>query len=175
MNLLIEWNKGPALCLTWNTNQEIGLVALLLEHSDVEDFVAYLRLKNLSERTIKEYAWVLDSFFRTCPTDIVSPRDLTFEHLRSYISGLQSRHLASKTVCDRVIILKRFFGYLAAEGRLLEDPAQRLPLPKVGKRLPKALTLDEMGAFLAVLSEEIGIGAARPGPLSSPVCRGTAR
>jgi integrase/recombinase XerD len=89
---------------------------------------------------------------------LTSPRDTTFELLRDYIAALQTRRLASKTVCDRVIILKRFFGYLAAEGRLTQDPAQRLPLPKVGRRLPKALTLEEMQAFLLALSIESALG-----------------
>jgi integrase/recombinase XerD len=57
-------------------------------------------------------------------------------------------------VSDRVIILKRFFGYLLVEGHLGSDPAQRLPMPKIGIRLPKALTLDEMKAFFSTLSSD---------------------
>jgi integrase/recombinase XerD len=125
---------------------------LSIEHHDVREFFAYLRLKNLSARTIIEYQWVLKDFFRFCPRDLTAPEDVTFEHLKKYIVSLQERKLAAKTVSDRVVILKRFFGYLLAEGGLLSDPAQRLPMPKVGKRLPKALTLDEMQAFFSVLS-----------------------
>ncbi|MBM3129899.1 MAG: hypothetical protein FJ009_14910 [Chloroflexi bacterium] len=127
-------------------------MSLSIEHTDARDFFAYLRLKNLSARTIIEYQWVLKDFFRFCPTDLTATQDVTFAHLRDYVAGLQERKLAAKTVSDRVIILKRFFGYLLTEGRLISDPAQRLPMPKVGKRLPKALTLAEMQAFFSVMS-----------------------
>lgn len=54
-------------------------------------------------------------------------------------------------MADRVTIFKRFFGYLLVEGRITADPSQRLPMPKVGKRLPKALTLRETAMLFAVL------------------------
>lgn len=56
-----------------------------------------------------------------------------------------------------MIIFKRFFAYLVMEGCLTQDPAQRLPMPKVGKRLPKALTLEEMESFFAALSGDSAV------------------
>src|SRR5574341_332643 len=126
-------------------------MALSTDHADVRAFFAYLRLKNLAQRTIGEYLWVLKDFFRFCPPDVITPQNVSFDHLRNYIAGLQGRNLAPKTVSDRVIILKRFFGFLLSEGRVSSDPAQRLPVPKVGKRLPKALTIDEMRGLLSVI------------------------
>lgn len=127
---------------------------LSTEHTDVRDFLVYLRLKNLAPRTINEYQWVLKDLFRHCPPDLTTPPEVTFTHLRDYVAGLQARGLAAKTVSDRVIVVKRFFGYLLAVGRLTSDPSQRLPIPKVGKRLPKALTLAEMQAFFSTLSRD---------------------
>jgi len=133
-------------------------MAISIEHPDARDFFDYLRLKNLSARTITEYQWVLKDFFRSCPPDLPAPQDVTIAQLRDYVAGLQTRKLGAKTVGDRVVILKRFFGYLLVEGRLTSDPAQRLPMPRVGKRLPKALTLNEMQAFFSVLSTDSRLG-----------------
>ncbi len=113
-------------------------MALSIDHSDVRAFFAYLRLRNLAQRTIGEYLWVLKDFFRFCPPDLTALQDVAFDHLRDYVADLQKRNLAAKTVSDRVIILKRFFGFLLSEGRVDSDPAQRLPVPKVGKRLPQS-------------------------------------
>ena len=107
---------------------EFASMSLLIEHPDVCDFFAYLRLKNLSSRTIAEYKWLLNKFFNSCLSQVTMPADVTFEHLRNYIAGLQARRLSSKTVNDRVIILKRLFGYLLGEGRVASDPTQRLPI-----------------------------------------------
>ncbi len=128
------------------------------EHSDVRGFFDYLGLKNLSHRTIIEYRWVLKDLFRFVPPELATPQDVAFEHLRNYVANMQARKLAAKTVSDRVIIIKRFFGYLLAEGRVESDPAQRLPVPKVGKRLPRALTLDEMRALLSAIQTDSSKG-----------------
>ncbi len=120
---------------------------------DVKEFVSHLRLKNLSPRTIALYEWVLKDFFRSCP-ELSAPTDATFDHLRVYVAALQARGRAAKTVADRVTILKQFFGYLLMEGRVSTDPSLRLPMPKVGKRLPKAVTLQETEALLAALPSD---------------------
>jgi site-specific recombinase XerD len=86
---------------------------------------------------------------------INSPEQITPDHLRRYIAGLQARGLAAKTVSDRVTILKRFFAFLHAEGQIPEDPAARLPLPKVGKRLPKTLNIAEVETLLSVLDRDV--------------------
>lgn len=126
---------------------------LSVEHADVRDFVAYLHLKNLSSGTIAHYEWALGHFFRACPSDLTAPAEVRYAHLRDYVAGLQAENQAAKTVADRVSVLKRFFGYLYAEGRITVDPSLRLPTPKVGKRLPRALTLEETEAFFSVLSD----------------------
>jgi integrase len=64
---------------------------------DVRDFISYLRLKNLSQRTIANYQTELNNFFRFCPLSVDNPHEVTFEHLRDYIAGLQARGLAAKT------------------------------------------------------------------------------
>ncbi len=128
-------------------------MSITLAQKDVKDFISYLHLKNLSPRTIALYEWLLNDFFRSCPA-LSKPTDVTFDHLRIYVAALQARGTAAKTVADRVTILKRFFGYLLMEGRISSDPSQPLPMPKAGKRLPKALTLQETQAFLAALPSE---------------------
>ena len=139
---------------------------LLLEDPLVADFFSFLRLKNVSPGTLKGYRSVLRDLFICIDqamdqamdhgTDqgINVPGQITPDHLRRYIAGLQGRGLAAKTVSDRVTILKRFFAFLHAEGQIGEDPAARLPLPKVGKRLPKTLNIAEVEALLSVLDRD---------------------
>jgi site-specific recombinase XerD len=144
---------------------------LLLEDPLVADFLSFLRLKNVSPGTLKGYRSVLRDLFIRIEQGIDqgidqgtdqgtdqgmnSPGQVTPDHLRRYIAGLQARGLAAKTVSDRVTILKRFFGFLHAEGQIREDPAARLPLPKVGERLPKTLNIAEVEALLSVLDRDV--------------------
>lgn len=113
---------------------------LSTQDPDFCDFIAFLRLKNLASGSIAGYQLALEDLFRYSPPELSSFKEVTPQHLRAYVASLQAKGRASKTVADRVTILKWFFGYLQGEGYLSSDPAQRLPMPRVGKRLPKALT-----------------------------------
>jgi len=128
---------------------------MLLQHPRVQDFISYLRLRNLSSGTVEHYEKVLRDLLRHLGSEIESPAQITAAHLRQYVTDLQARGLAAKTINDRVTILKRFFGFLLVEGHITEDPAARLPTPKVGKRLPKALSLEETQTLLAALDQDI--------------------
>jgi site-specific recombinase XerD len=127
---------------------------LHLNQQLVRDFFDFLRLKNVSLGTIGQYEWTLQDLFRFLPVSLDALEDVTRAHVREYVADLQARGLAPKTVSDRITILKRFFGYLHAEGHVKADPAARLPQPRVGKRLPKALSLEETEAFLSALSAD---------------------
>jgi len=121
---------------------------------EVRDFVAFLRLKNLSPRTIEAYSEVLRDLLCYLGSEADSPARVTAAQLRQYMAGLQERGLAARSISHRVRALKRFFGFLLTEGYIQEDPAQRLPMPKVGKRLPKALSLEETAALLSALDQD---------------------
>jgi len=122
-----------------------------MEHDELSDFITYLRLKNLSPRTITEYQKVLKSLFDHVGLDASSPREITAAQLRDYVASLQERGLAAKTVSNHVLVMKRFFGFLLAEGYIEEDPSRRLPRPKVGKRLPRALTIPQVQVLFAAM------------------------
>jgi integrase/recombinase XerD len=115
-------------------------------------------LKNLSPRTIEEYEKVLGSLFKYVELGDSLPREITFPQLRRYVASMQQRGLAAKTVSNHVLVLKRFFGFLLVEGYIQEDPSQRLPRPKVGKRLPKALTTSQVRALFAAMKGESRAG-----------------
>ena len=69
-----------------------------MQYDELSDFIAYLRLKNLSPRTITEYQKVLESLFDHVGLDASSPREITAAQLRDYVASLQERDLAAKTV-----------------------------------------------------------------------------
>jgi site-specific recombinase XerD len=129
-----------------------------VDHPEVHDFIAFLRLKNVSPGTIGQYEWTLHDLFRFLPAGLNALHDVTRAQLRAYVADLQTRGLAPKTVSDRVTILKRCFGYLHAEGQIAADPAAALPQPRMGKRLPKALSLEETEAFLLALTDDSSLG-----------------
>ncbi len=65
-----------------------------------------------------------------------------------YILYLKSRSYAEATVARKVAAVKSFFSFLQAEGKLKANPTEQLASPKVGKMLPKPLTVQEIDELL---------------------------
>lgn len=126
-------------------------------YPEIDDFIAYLRLKNLAPRTIREYEHVIRNLFCALNPPVESPREVTTAQLRRYVAGLQERGLAAKTVSFRVMVMKRFYRFLFDEGYIDADPSRRIPSPKVGKRLPKSLSTRQIQDFFASFNEEVPI------------------
>ena len=57
---------------------------------------------------------------------------------------------SSRTASRRLSAYRRFFGYLRREGVIELDPTVRLTAPRVGMRLPKTLSENDVESLLAV-------------------------
>ena len=68
--------------------------------------------------------------------------------LQDYIGVLRAREYADATVARKVAAVKSFFSYLTAEGVVPLDPTETLSSPRVGKTLPKALSVQEIDELL---------------------------
>ena len=71
-------------------------------------------------------------------------RDLIID----YLSNLKQRNYAEATVARKVAALKSFFQYMQAEGVIRRNPAESLESPRVGRSLPKALSVTEVDELL---------------------------
>ena len=65
-----------------------------------------------------------------------------------YILYLRSQSYAEATVARKVAAVKSFFSFMQAEGTLKTNPTETLESPKVGKSLPKPLTVQEIDELL---------------------------
>lgn len=68
--------------------------------------------------------------------------------LISYILDLKERGYASATVARKVAAIKSFSDFLVSEGVFRNDPTENLSSPRVGKSLPKPLSVSEIEALL---------------------------
>lgn len=74
--------------------------------------------------------------------------------LNQYITNLRGRKgYRDTTTARKVAALKSFFGFLAENGVIAEDPTQSLASPRVGRSLPKCLTEEEVTMLLDLASQ----------------------
>lgn len=65
-----------------------------------------------------------------------------------YLVTLRERSYAPATMARKVAAIKSFFNFLVAEGTLKKNPTEGISGPKVGKALPKAITVEEVEKLL---------------------------
>lgn len=84
------------------------------------------------------------------------PAPDTIDHLmiRGYLASLQKRGAKKSTVARKLAVLRSFFQYLVREGRVSLNPAKRVLRPKLEKRLPKFLTVDQAQALMTTPTGE---------------------
>ncbi|MBO55550.1 MAG: tyrosine recombinase XerD [Dehalococcoidia bacterium] len=69
--------------------------------------------------------------------------------LNEYINDLrQRRGYRDTTTARKVASVKSFFAFLMANGDINEDPTESMGSPKVGRTLPKCLTVEEVNNLL---------------------------
>ncbi|MGE4357558.1 MAG: tyrosine recombinase XerC [Candidatus Omnitrophota bacterium] len=109
----------------------------------IEKFLNYLKIeKNYSEHTLINYTIDLryfSSFFKDKSIEEINHLDV-----RRFLAELKARNLSKKTVARRVSCLRSFFKFLVREGYIKSNPALGIRAPKLDKKLPLFLTVDEV-------------------------------
>ncbi len=77
------------------------------------------------------------------------PASLTRAFLRDFVYMLKDLGLSPASIRRAVSAIKTYYGFLAGEGRVRDDPSDRLESPRRGRVLPDTLTVPEIEALLA--------------------------
>lgn len=129
----------------------------------VDEFVAYMRdVKNASKETIRSYRKDLELFFdyirEHSPTGSTAfPEGDSAETIeglaRSYVAS-QYRRKAETTVARRLSSLKSFFRYHVKKGNFEKNPLSLVRSPRVKRKVPSFLTLDEVELLISAISSK---------------------
>ena len=146
----------------------------MIDFTDVpiflQDFLSYMdTIKGKSANTVREYHYDLRNFlrflklhYRLVPADSefesISVSDMDIEFIKkitlsdlyaymSYLSLDRSNKVTSRA--RKVASIRSLFNYLTTKAKVLEiNPAKELESPKLGKRIPKYLNVDESKQLL---------------------------
>ena len=90
-----------------------------------------------------------------------TPLDATTDTIRDYLVDQARRGFKATSAARRLSSVRQFHKFLYVEGKRGDDPALVVDGPRQGRRLPKTLTVDEVGRLLDVASEGLD-DATRP-------------
>ena len=118
----------------------------------VAGFLAYLETeRNASEHTRAAYLGDITEFCREAWPGQTPPypwkRPDRFA-ARRFLASFQKRGQAASSARRRMSAMRSFYRFLIREGVVKENPFTGLSMPKMGRRLPKVLTVEQMLALL---------------------------
>ncbi len=123
--------------------------------SFVDLYLAHLRVeRGLSANTLAAYGSDLAAFVEFCRaagTDDLRRADLAV--VTSYSSSLAKAGLSARSTARKLSSVRGFMRFLVSEGELAEDPTALAPRPKIGRRLPRPLTTEEIICLIHAPSE----------------------
>jgi integrase/recombinase XerD len=95
-------------------------------------------------RDLRQYAAYLASQPERAAIDRASRRAIV-----AYLLHLEDQGKAAATIARRLAALKAFYQYLVRERHLEADPTANLESPKLERRLPRVLTVEEVERIIA--------------------------
>lgn len=115
-----------------------------------EQFQDYLSFeRGLAARTVAAYARDLARWRDfMVGLGITDPARVTPLLMREWVFSLKDAGLAPTSIRRAQSALRTYYGFLLAEGAVYVDPTDRLEAPRVSRKLPVFLTLDETGRLL---------------------------
>ena len=142
----------------------------------LDQYTNYMQaVKGRSVLTLKEYRYDLLLFFRflksdrnqvekDIPFDQIPLDDIDADYLRSVSTDdlfafliflSRERNASAANRARKVATLKSFFKYLYQKQKMIpENPAEELDSPKIGKKLPRHLSLEESVQLLQTTESE---------------------
>jgi len=127
----------------------------------INGFKAFLKLeKSLSENSIEAYCRdvkKLDSFLEVHNVKI-TPLQVKPQHIKDCLVYLNQVHLNEKSQARFISAIRTFFKYLLLENEIESNPAELIELPKISRKLPDVLSIDEVEKLIESidLSEPTG-------------------
>lgn len=66
----------------------------------------------------------------------------------SYLLNLKERNYAATTIARKVAAMRSFFEFMVNEGNIKDNPSQNIASPKVGRALPKPISISQVRRLL---------------------------
>lgn len=116
----------------------------------LQQYIAHLRVeKDASPYTLRNYSHEIGQFISFLGGQgIDSWDDVDRQVLRRYLLWLRSEGYVEASMARRLSEIRSFCRYLLQEGQLRTNPIDAVTSPKVPKRLPRYLSLEEVKSLL---------------------------
>ena len=130
-------------------------------NKQIDDFIDYLEYeRNYSNNTIIAYrnnVMQLIEYLNDNKIDDI--KKVEYDTIRNYLSYLYNKKYEAKSISRMISSMRSFFKYLKSNSIISNNPMLLISNPKVEKKLPKYLTINEIEKLLNTpdMSDSVGI------------------
>jgi integrase/recombinase XerC len=132
----------------------------------IDRFAEHLKYeRNVSEHTLRNYLSDLEQFHDyLCPAGANGKRrfiDIAqIDHItiREYLATLYQERRKKTSIARKLATLRTFFKYLCREQVVEMNPARLVSSPRLEKKLPKALSIDDVIKFIETPESDTALG-----------------
>jgi integrase/recombinase XerD len=117
----------------------------------IKGFQSFLRLeKSLSKNSIVAYTEDVHLFvqFLSDKKLDISPEKIEHTHLTDFLKWLNEKDRMATTQSRVISGMRAFYKYLLLENLVSKDPTELLETPKLGRKLPDVLNVDDINNML---------------------------
>jgi site-specific recombinase XerD len=123
-------------------------------HPTLERFLRSLAARDASPHTIRAYTTAVGAYLAWLGERGVDWARPTRPELRAYLARLGAT-AARTTVAQRLAAIRSFHRWAAREGLAPGDPWGAIATPRMPRRLPRVLELDQVDKLLAAVDDEL--------------------
>lgn len=122
----------------------------------IDEFFSHLRYeRNVSPHTLRNYTSDLNQFldFIAPPSKDGTRAEVPVEHMdnltiREWMSHLNSENKKKTSIARKLASLRTFFQFLVREGVLEMNPAKLVNTPRIERKLPTHLSIEDIVRFI---------------------------
>ena len=110
-------------------------------------FINYLEIeKNASKHTVTNYKIDLKEFSESIKDKPVE--QITHLDVRLFLARMKEKNFAKRSVARKMACIRSFFKFLYREGHIKSNPSSSLSTPKIEKKLPLFLNIEDIARLL---------------------------
>ncbi len=124
----------------------------MIWESEIEGFKGYLKVeKGLSDNSIHAYVTDLTKlvqFLKDKELDQNGPEGVTLNDLKEMMEWIAQKGISPRTQARIISGIKSFYKFLLIEEKIEKDPTALLESPKIGRKLPEILSVEEIDSII---------------------------
>jgi integrase/recombinase XerD len=115
----------------------------------IKQFVSYLKIeKGLAENSVFAYQNDVSKLSDYSIARNIEPIQLTYQDLKGFVNELYELGLSARSQARIISGIKQFFSYFLLENIIQDDPSELLEMPRIGRKLPEFLSIEEIDTLI---------------------------